>query len=159
MAQGFYGGYMGNAGALNDLVYRGEPNQTMPMPYYGGGMGIEQLAGGPDLPFGGGGTYKTTQEKFRPGSTDRQRIPDPIRIFPQNEPGREGAINVKFRQAQLMPGMSPMGNAGAGFTPSFQNPVVIPEGFQEQLDKMEEGTIKQQMNRFTNPGLYPRRFF
>ena len=28
MAQGFYGGYMGNAGALNDLVYRGEPTQN-----------------------------------------------------------------------------------------------------------------------------------
>ena len=51
MAQGFYGGYMGNAGALNDLVYRGEPTQMMPMPYYGGGKGIQQLAGGQGTPF------------------------------------------------------------------------------------------------------------
>ena len=47
MAQGFYGGYMGNAGALSDLVYRGNPGQMMPMPYYGGGMGIQQLGGFP----------------------------------------------------------------------------------------------------------------
>ena len=45
MAQGFYGGYMGNAGALNDLVYRGNPGQMMPMPYQGGGMGMQRLGG------------------------------------------------------------------------------------------------------------------
>ena len=44
MAQGFYGGFMGNAGALDDLVYRGQQGQMMPMPYYGGGMNIQQLA-------------------------------------------------------------------------------------------------------------------
>jgi len=47
MAQGFYGGYMGNAGALSDLVYRGNPGQMTPMPYYGGGMGVQQLGGFP----------------------------------------------------------------------------------------------------------------
>jgi hypothetical protein len=83
MAQGFYGGIMGNARALEDLVYRGEPTQMMPMPYYGGGMGIEQLAGGPDLPFGGGGRYKTIQEQNKPGAP-RDYIP--IRTFPQTEP-------------------------------------------------------------------------
>ena len=45
MTQGFYGGYMGNAGALNDLVYRGNPGQMMPMPYQGGGMGMQRLGG------------------------------------------------------------------------------------------------------------------
>jgi hypothetical protein len=45
MAQGFYGGYMGNAGALSDLVYRGNPGQMTPMPYYGGGIGVQQLGG------------------------------------------------------------------------------------------------------------------
>jgi hypothetical protein len=54
MAQGFYGGYMGNAGALSDLVYRGNPGQMMPMPYYGGGMGIQQLGG-----FAGPGQLST----------------------------------------------------------------------------------------------------
>jgi hypothetical protein len=47
MSQGFYGGYMGNAGALSDLVYRGGPNQMMPLPYYGGVQGIQQLGGFP----------------------------------------------------------------------------------------------------------------
>lgn len=44
MAQGFYGGYMGNAGALDDLVYRGQPSQMMTLPYYGGGFNVQQLA-------------------------------------------------------------------------------------------------------------------
>jgi hypothetical protein len=42
----------------------------------------------------------------------------PIRTFPQTEPGREGAINVQFRQALGFPGMQPMGNAGAFFNNS-----------------------------------------
>ena len=54
MTQGFYGGYMGNAGALNDLVYRGNPGQMMPMPYQGGGMGMQRLGG-----FAGPGQMST----------------------------------------------------------------------------------------------------
>jgi hypothetical protein len=46
MSQSIYGGYLGNAGALSDLVYRGEPVDLAPMPYYGGGLGIDELAGG-----------------------------------------------------------------------------------------------------------------
>lgn len=48
--QGFYGGYMGNAGALDNLVYRGEPAQMTPLPYYGGGINIQPLAQG--IPVG-----------------------------------------------------------------------------------------------------------
>jgi len=131
---------------------------TQPGGLYGSQIG--NIAG-VDLPFGDGGNYKTIQQQFRPGSRDRQRIPDPIRIFPQNEPGREGAINIRFEQAQALPGMPPMGNAGAGFTPSFQNPVVIPDGFQQQLDQMEEETRKQQLQRFMTlpPTPYPQRYF
>jgi len=47
---GTYGGYMGNAGAFN----RGNPGQMMPMPYYGGGMGVQQLGG-----FAGPGQLST----------------------------------------------------------------------------------------------------
>ena len=131
---------------------------TQPGGLYGSQIG--NIAG-VDLPFGGGGNYKTIQQQFRPGSQDRQRIPDPIRIFPQNEPGREGAINVRFEQAQALPSMAPMGNAGAGFAPSFQNPVVIPEGFQQQLNQMEEETRKQRLQRFMmpSPTPYPQRYF
>jgi hypothetical protein len=89
------------------------------------------VAGGPNLPFGGGGSYKTIQQQYRPGSQDRQRIPDPIRIFPQNEPGREGAINVRFEQAlRGMNGMPPMGNAGMFMGPQLGQ---IPAGFQNKF--------------------------
>jgi hypothetical protein len=73
MAQGFYGGYMGNAGALNDLVYRGEPTQMMPMPYYGGGMGIQQLAGGRsfDINPGGAGDARRKRKGLSPADVDR----------------------------------------------------------------------------------------
>ena len=65
MAQGFYGGFMGNAGALSDLVYRGNSGQMMPMPYYGGGMGIQQLGG-----FAGPGQLSTDViEANLPGSS------------------------------------------------------------------------------------------
>jgi hypothetical protein len=59
------GGYLGNAGGLNQLI-----------------------AGGPDLPFGGGGGYRTIQNQYRPG----QRSNDPVRVLPSTEPGREAAI-------------------------------------------------------------------
>lgn len=77
------GGYLGNAGGLNQLI-----------------------AGGPDLPFGGGGRYRTIQEQYRPG----QRSNDPVRIFPAAESGREGAIDIQFRRALMAPGA--VGNMG-----------------------------------------------
>jgi hypothetical protein len=151
---GLYGGYYGNAAAFagpgqlsTDVVRANIPNASL------GAL----IAGGVDLPFGGGGNYKTIQQQFRPGSTDRQRLPDPIRVFPQNEPGREGAINVRFEQAQLMPGMTPAGNAGIDFSPSFQNPVVIPEGFQNQLNQMEKDTRQRPTPLYRFP--YPQRYF
>lgn len=78
------------------------------------------LFAGVNLPFGGGGGYKTIQEQYRPGSSDRQRIPDPIRVFPQNEPGREGAIDVKFRQAMFGGFPGAIGNIG-GLVAQAQN--------------------------------------
>ena len=45
MQQGFYGGYMGNAGALSDLVYRGGPNQFTNLPYQGGQPQMQLLGG------------------------------------------------------------------------------------------------------------------
>jgi len=112
---------------------------TQPGGTYGGfigNQGLQNAIAGVDLPFGGGGGYKTIQEQYRPGSTDRQRIPDPIRIFPQNEPGREGAINVQFRQALGFPGMQPMGNAGAFMNNSqfYMGPQFgqMPTGFQNK---------------------------
>lgn len=77
--------------------------------------GMENVPGAPgntlysgvDLPFGGGGRYRTIQEQYRPG----QRREDPVRSFPKNEPGREGAIDIDFRRA-LMNSPSAVGNMG-----------------------------------------------
>lgn len=63
MSQGFYGGYMGNAGALNDLVYRGEPAQMMPLPYQGDASGMQPLAQG--IPVGQDPRFPMTQDQFR----------------------------------------------------------------------------------------------
>ena len=61
---GGYGvpGMPGNGGALRDLVYRGEPTQMMPMPYYGGGMNIQPLAQG--IPVGQDPRFPMTQGQF-----------------------------------------------------------------------------------------------
>jgi hypothetical protein len=43
----------------------------------------------------------------------------PVRLFPKDQPGREGAIDIQFRQANLLPGMFPMGNAGFYMGPQY----------------------------------------
>lgn len=88
--------------------------------------GMENVPGAPgntlysgvDLPFGGGGRYRTIQEQYRPG----QRREDPVRSFPKNEPGREGAIDIDFRKA-LMNSPSAIGNMGGMMS-------MLPGGFQ-----------------------------
>jgi hypothetical protein len=50
----------------------------------------------------------------------------PTRPFKPGEPGREGAIDVQFRQA-MMQGMMPMGNAG--FYMGAQYGQQMPPGF------------------------------
>ena len=111
------------------MYYKTQPGGT-----YGVGLGNSGAIAGVDLPFGGGGRYKTIQEQNKPGAP-RDYIP--IRTFPQNEPGREGAINVQFRQALGFPGMQPMGNAGAFFDNSqfYMGPQFgqMPAGFQNKI--------------------------
>lgn len=80
--QGFYGGYMGNAGALDDLVYRGGPSQMMPMPYYGGGMGIQPLAGGPSFDINPGSAGDARRKRKGLSPQDVQRL---IEANPQFE--------------------------------------------------------------------------
>ena len=107
MTQGFYGGYMGNAGALNDLVYRGQPAQMMPLPYQGGGMYIQQLAGGPsfDINPGSAGDARRSRKGLSPQDVNRL-----IQANPQFEkqiremylPGVQGT--PFFKQAELPAG-------------------------------------------------------
>lgn len=80
------------------MYYQGEQNVP-------GAPG--NLLAGVDLPFGGGGRYRTIQEQYKPGAP-KENIP--IRVFPSAEPGREGAIDVRFRQAQLYPAGQAIGN-------------------------------------------------
>lgn len=109
MKQGFYGGFLGNAGAFDNFI-----------------------AGGADLPFGGGGRYKTIQEQYKPGAP-RENIP--IRVFPKTEPGREGAINVPFQLAQAYPGGQVIGNAAA-----LGGQVGInPQQYQQMMEMMQQG--------------------
>jgi hypothetical protein len=106
MAQGFYGGYMGNAGALSDLVYRGNPGQMMPMPYYGGGMGVQQLGG-----FAGPGQLSTDVIQANiPGSASEQMLSQGIPVgqdprFPMDQKMFEAYVEEKrFKNKYPNPG-------------------------------------------------------
>jgi len=106
MAQGFYGGYMGNAGALSDLVYRGNPGQMMPMPYYGGGMGVQQLGG-----FAGPGQLSTDVIQANiPGSASGQMLSQGIPVgqdprFPMDQKMFEAYVEEKrFKNKYPNPG-------------------------------------------------------
>lgn len=100
-APGVQGGFIGNAGGL---------------------------VAGLDLPFGGGNQYRQIQRENQPGAP-KPTGTSPVRIFPPNAPGREGAIDVQFRQA-FMPGIIPMGNAGFYMGPQLGQQ--IPAGFQNK---------------------------
>jgi hypothetical protein len=56
------GNFPVSAGALNDLVYRGEPVQAMPMPYYGAPVEIQPLAQG--IPAFQDPRFPMTQDQF-----------------------------------------------------------------------------------------------
>lgn len=98
------------------------------MRIYGGqpvGMGNAQFFAG--NPFGA--DFVIQQQRPRPtgGPQLNPLLQTPTRIFPKDQPGREGAIPVDFRQAQLMPGMPFIGNT-AGLMAGQ-----IPVGFQNKL--------------------------
>lgn len=92
---------------LTDLVYRGESSQMVPMPYYGGGMGIQQLAGGPsfDINPGAAGDSRRSRKGLSPQDVERL-----IQANPQFEkqirdmylPGVQGT--PFFKQAEIPAG-------------------------------------------------------
>lgn len=136
MSQGFYGGYMGNAGAMDDLVYRGQPNQMMPMPYYGGGMGIEQLAGfaGPaqlstdvikaNIPMGQMAGSPSFDINRRPGAMGGRSGEQLKRIYEGGTKGNE-QLNEELRRRGIMPGGPQLPMAmGMGVPAGFQNKFV-----------------------------------
>jgi hypothetical protein len=142
MSQGFHGGYMGNAGAMDDLVYRGQPNQMMPMPYYGGGMGIEQLAGfsGPaqlstdvikaNIPMGQMAGSPSFDINQRPGAMGGRSGEQLKRIYEGGTKGNE-QLNEELRRRGIMPGgprlpmaMGMGAGMGMGVPAGFQNKIV-----------------------------------
>lgn len=98
------------------------------MRFYGGqpvNMGNAQFFAG--NPFGADFVIPPQQRPQNPGPQLYPINQTPVRIFPKDQPGREGAIDVRFRQAQLMPGMPFLGNT-AGLLSSQ-----VPAGFQNKL--------------------------
>ena len=100
------------------------------IPVGGNLSGVDMLQAG--NPFGPGFVIPK-QGTSTPGTGPQLfNLPQtPASVFPQDQPGREGAIDVRFRQAQLIPGMIPMGNAGFFYGPQLGQ--ALPAGFQNKL--------------------------
>lgn len=129
------------------------------MRIYGGmeqGGNLGQVAGGnplidPRFKIRGGEPW---HKPLLPGKETKEYEEKQFTFPIQQSLPAAGIGNVGGLMAQ---GLPPSVNTGAGFAPSFQNPVIIPEGFEQQLNQMEENTKQQRINRFINPGLYPQR--
>jgi hypothetical protein len=88
--------------------------------FYGGFLGNTagmQMAGNP---FGADFVIPQQRRQAPVGGPQLNPLQQaPARVFPKDQPGREGAIDIQFRQANLMPGMIPMGNAGFFMGPQY----------------------------------------
>lgn len=137
MSQGFYGGYMGNAGAIQDLVNRGENNQFMPMPYYGGMNQIQQLAGftGPaqlstdviraNIPGAQMAASPSFDINRRPGSLGGRSGEQLKRIYEGGTKGNQ-QLNEEMLRRGIMPrGLQlPLAMGGQSMPAGFQNKMV-----------------------------------
>jgi len=128
MAKGFYGGFLGNAGAIDDLVYRGEPVQLMPLPYQGGNMNIRELAGG--IPVGQDPRFPMSQEQF-------EQYVDERRLDKRLEPYGGSILEFIRRNPQVkgasLPG-TPGNFGGVQNAQFFSGPQTgqVPPGFQNK---------------------------
>jgi hypothetical protein len=163
MAQSYYGGFFGNAGALDDLVYRGEPVAIETLPYYGGGMGVTPLAGGNFLRGEGlqidseAHKQKNRQQKiYHKGmGTDN---PNEKEIFLQRTGAQlplaaVGNVGGLIAQAAPMYGdtidMGPMEG-------DYSNMPVIPDEEQERIDA--DTLLQQYRDRLFPPSEQPMPF-
>ncbi len=103
MAQRFYGGCLCNAGAFNDLVYRGEPYELAPMPYYGGGMNVQPARFDPSQL----NVQPRSDYQQQPGYTPFQLEQDRDR-FILHDP-RSGVAGNPFGAEFVIPGAGPGG--------------------------------------------------
>lgn len=129
MAKSFYGGYLGNAGALDDSVYRGEPAQLTPLPYQGGGMNIQELAAG--IPVGQDPRFPMSQEQF-------EQYVDERRLDKRLEPYGGSILEFIRRNPQVkgasLPG-TPGNFGGVQNAQFFGGPQIgqMPTGFQNKF--------------------------
>lgn len=104
---GGYGvpGMPGNHAGIKDLVYRGEPVQFAPMPYYGGGLNIQQLT--QNIPVGEDPLFPMDQDQFSDWvryNLDKKY--GPLKSKPSSSPGPQlpGFLNRGVRGAGLPTG-------------------------------------------------------
>jgi len=109
---GFYGGGMGNEGAMRP-------------------GGLQNLAGNP---FGADFVIQNQMRRPTGGPQLNPLQQPPARIFPKDQPGREGAIDIQFRQAMNIPG-APGNMAGMANPQFFYGPQYgqVPAGFQNKM--------------------------
>jgi len=95
MTQGFYGGYMGNAGALNDIVNQGQFRQGTPTPYYGDEINSQVIAQG--VPASQDPRLPMTQQQFLNAVEEvrfKRMFPNPGDFMRRvNEYNRENPLN------------------------------------------------------------------
>jgi len=82
-------------------------------------------------PFGSDFVIPSQPQVPNPGGPQLNPLQQtPTRVFPKDQPGREGAIPIQAWQA-MMQGMAPMGNAGFYMGPQYGQQV--PTGFQNKI--------------------------
>lgn len=148
---GFYGGGMGNEGAMRSPAVRFDPSQlnVPPSPGYLNAPGYSPFREDQDRdrfilhnprsgvagnPFGA--DFVVPGQRPNPGAGPQLNPlqQPPARVFPRNQPGREGAIDVQFRQAMNLPGAA--GNLGGIANQQFfYGPQYgqVPAGFQNKM--------------------------
>lgn len=116
-------GAVGNLGGVKNLVYRNEPVQAVPMPYYGGGMGVEMLAGSPSFDINrrpgavGGRSGEQLKRLYEGGTQQNEKLNEELRqrgIMPRGVdlPFALG-LDASPIIAQSYPGAQAVGNLGA----------------------------------------------
>lgn len=147
---GFYGGGMGNEGAMRPAV-RFDPSQlnVQPGPGYLNSPNYSPFLQDQDRdrfilhdprsgvagnPFGADFVIPSQAPK-QPGGPQLNPLQQPpARIFPKDQPGREGAIDIQFRQAMNFPG-APGNMAAFANQQMYRGPQYgqMPVGFQNKM--------------------------
>lgn len=143
---GGYGvpGMPGNGLAIKDLVYRGEPTQMTPLPYYGGGFTMQPLAGNnplndPRFKIQGGEPWNKTP--LLPGKETQEYNEQPIDFVP-----RLPVQNANFGGDGSLIAQAPKDEQG--LLQKYLGALINPFGFlketQDTVNKINERNRKQE---------------